>query len=34
MGELFLSPGKNALQLNLIDILGKETPSTYILSVY
>ncbi len=34
MGELFLSPGTNALQLNLIDILGKETPATYILSVY
>lgn len=34
MGEVILSTGKNALQLNLIDILGKENPATYIISVY
>lgn len=34
MGEISLTPGKNSLQLYLTDILGKETPATYIVSVY
>ena len=34
MGEATLTPGKNALQLILTDILGKETPATYIVNVY
>ena len=29
-----LTSGKNALQLTLIDILGKETYATYMLSIY
>lgn len=34
MGEATLPKGKIALQLTLFDILGKETPATYLLTVY
>lgn len=34
VGEATLPPGKNALQLMLTDILGKETPAVYIVNVY
>jgi len=34
MGETSLSPGKNSIQLSLDDILGVETPATYIVTVY
>lgn len=34
LGETTLTSGKNALQLTLIDILGKETYATYMLSIY
>lgn len=34
IGEVSLTPGKNALQLLLSDILGKESPATYIVTVY
>lgn len=34
LGEANLPKGKIALQLTLFDILGKETPATYLLSVY
>ena len=34
IGEVSLTPGKNALQLLLADILGKETTATYIVNVY
>lgn len=34
IGEVSLTPGKNALQLLLCDILGKESPATYIVTVY
>ena len=34
LGELTLTPGKSSLQLTLTDILGKEAPAIYILSVY
>lgn len=34
LGEANLSKGKVALQLTLFDILGKESPTTYFISVY
>ncbi len=34
IGEVSLTPGKNALQLLLSDILGKETLATYIVTIY
>lgn len=34
VGEVSLPPGKSSLQLILTDILGKEYPATYILTVY
>ena len=34
LGEATLTPGKNLLQLNLVDILGKETPASYLITVY
>ncbi len=34
LGEVSLTPGKNALQLSLSDILGKETNATYLITIY
>lgn len=34
LGEATLTPGKNALQLTLSDILGKEVNATYLLTIY
>lgn len=34
MGEATLTPGKNLLQLHLVNILGKETPASYLITVY
>ena len=34
LGEATLTPGKNALQLTITDILGKEVNATYLLSIH
>lgn len=34
LGEATFTPGKNLLQLHLVDILGKETPASYLITVY
>lgn len=34
LGEATLTPGKNALQLTITDILGKEVNATYLLTIH